>query len=52
MFMERKIGTVIRKKLPKKFYQQNNGPALISEKLIKTLAEFHMVDYCKIGLND
>ena len=50
--MERKIGTVIRKKLPKTFYKQHNGPALISEKLIKTLAEFHMVDYCEIGLND
>ena len=50
--MERKIGTVIRKKLIENFYKQKNGPQLISEKLIKTLAEFHQVDYSEIGLDD
>ena len=50
--MERKIGTVIRKKLIENFYKQKNGPQLISGKLIKTLAEFHQVDYSEIGLDD
>ena len=50
--MERKIGTVIRKKLIENYYKQKNGPQLISEKLIKTLAEFHQVDYSEIGLDD
>ena len=50
--MERKVGIVIRKKLPENFYNQNNGPELISEQLIKTLAEFHQVNFSAIGLND
>ena len=50
--MERKIGTVIRKRLIENFYKQKNGPQLISGKLIKTLAEFHQVDYSEIGLDD
>ena len=50
--MERKVGTVIRKRLPKNFNEQNNGPTSISKQLIKTLAEFHMVDYSEIGLDD
>ncbi|MBR99944.1 MAG: phosphotransferase family protein, partial [Candidatus Marinimicrobia bacterium] len=50
--MERKIGTVIRKKLIENFYKQKNGPQLISGKLIKTLAEFHQVDYSEIGLDN
>ena len=50
--MERKVGIVIRKKLPENFYNQNNGPELISEQLIKTLAEFHQVNYSEIGLDD
>jgi aminoglycoside phosphotransferase (APT) family kinase protein len=50
--MERKIGTVIRKKLIENFYKQKNGPQLISGELIKTLAEFHQVDYSEIGLDD
>ena len=50
--MERKVGSVIRNKLPEKFYNQKNGPELISEQLIKTLAEFHQVNFSAIGLND
>ena len=50
--MKRKVGTVIRKELPENFYNKKNGPELISEQLIKTLAEFHQVDYSDLGLDN
>ena len=50
--MERKVGEVIRKKLPDNFYNQKDGPELISEQLIRTLAKFHQVNYYDLGLED
>jgi aminoglycoside phosphotransferase (APT) family kinase protein len=50
--MDRKVGIVIRTTLPDNFEKMANGPELISAQLINVLAEFHQLDYGKLGLGN
>ena len=52
LIMERRKGTVVRRKIPHNFGGITDGPRLISEALVDVLVEFHQVDYAEIGLAD
>lgn len=50
--MERRHGVVVRRSLPEIYAAQPDAARRMSEALVDTLAEFHVVDYTALGLDD
>ena len=50
--MERRYGTVVRRRMPENFARIGGAPQMLGEALVDALADLHAVDYESVGLAD